>query len=178
MSSTFKRIASWLVFVIVLFAFLFLAGVLMDIQQACREPEAAISIASTTGQVMVEAIALPIPAITSTNGASEIEGISFITTTTRIYGELLDVVIDYATNISATTDLTLTHVGLINEVVLVKADSATDTTYRARALAVTSAGASTTYEFVPFTLAGSFLVNIGQTTPVSATGTLYIRYRR
>lgn len=180
MAPVIKRIVTFAVVIIVLFGLLFLFGVLMDIRQACipvDEPT-SIGVAAASDTVMVEAISLGSSGITVTNGASEVEGYQFITSTKAIYGELLEIVIDYAASISTTTDVTITHAGLVNEQILKRADSATDGVFAPRRLAVLNSGGSTTYEHVPFMLQGTFLINVGQTTPETAIGTVYIKYRK
>lgn len=157
--------------ILILAALLALLGIIWDIHGKMPVPDTSIGIMASGNDVMVEAIAITGVA----SGGGELYG--FITTTNRIYGWLEDITIDYTASISATTDVTITHVGLINETLLVKADNATDAVYRPRVASVASTGSGTTYDFAPYYLQGTFLVNVGQTS--SATpGTVYIRYRR
>lgn len=164
------RIIAWLTFAIVA-ALLF--GGLWWVQQMQKPAAPAITVASTTGgSIIVEPIALTGIA----SGGGELYG--FVTTTNFFQGELLEIYIDYTDGISTETDITVTHLGLVNYNVLVSADTATDAVWRPRVLPnFYNTYAITPTNAVPYYLSGRFAINIAQTN--SATpGTVYIKYRR
>jgi hypothetical protein len=170
-----QRLKWFLLSVITLFTLLFVFGILWDIRQACREPQAAIGIMATGGAIMIEPLVLT-SALTYTTGYGQQYG--FYTSTNTIQGELLEVYIDYAVGISTTTDLTITCLGLVSEVLLVKADTATDAIWRPRVLPVLNTAVVITPTMaLPYYLSGRVVAAVAETSGV-APGAVYLKYRR
>ncbi|OQB25101.1 MAG: hypothetical protein BWY10_02529 [Chloroflexi bacterium ADurb.Bin180] len=176
MSQTFKRSLAFLLTVIILFGCLWFVGYLDEIRDAQEKlaQNQSIGVASTSG-VFVEQLTMT-SALTHTVGYGQQYG--FITSTNAIYGELLDIYIDYTASISATTDITVSCLGLLTENLLVSADSATDAVWRPRVLPQLYTGVEITPTMaLPYNLQGKIVVNIAETSGV-APGVVYIRYRR
>ena len=171
MSETFKRSAALLIAVILIF------GVLYHVMITRPElPVVDQQVGISSGSVMVEAITMA-SALTYTTGYGQQYG--FVTTTNAIYGELLDIYIDYTASISTTTDITVSCLGLLTENLLISPNTATDAVWRPRVLPVfydttliTPSNQSEMYN-----LQGKIVVNIAETSG-TAPGTIYIRYRR
>lgn len=162
-----EKIVAWMTFMVCA-ALLF--GGLWVVQQMQPE-DVVVGVQTTGGDMQVMPIALTGVA----SGGGELYG--FITTSSSLQGELYKVVIDYTSGISTETDITVTHLGLTNETLLIRSDSATDGAWYVRTIAVSNTLTSFGTIPVPFYLSGRVAVNVAQTS--SATpGTVYLFYRR
>lgn len=112
--------------------------------------------------------------VTTTGSAGSATGSA---TTEALFGELIDIYLDYHASAPATTDVTIAFSPRGGNI-LVVADSATDALIAPRQTLVTNANAAITGSYDRFMLAGPLTISVAQSDALTGAVTVYLRIYR